>query len=257
MAHTVVLAYHDLSPAWRHELAIKPEWFAWQVRSLSDRGFTGVTLSALATGSVTGNVAVITFDDGFRSVLEDAKPVLDELGWPATVFAVTAGVGSAAGATWLGAGAAQRALLGWGDLEVLVSSGWEIGSHGQTHRLLSQLDDGELAAELEESRRTIERRLGSCRSISYPWGEVVDRVVDAARRAGYVAGSGLAGRFVVGDPLRVPRFAVSGSDGRMRFGLKTSETFRAFRRTPGWTALTALRRPKRPLGVDAEKIGFP
>jgi peptidoglycan/xylan/chitin deacetylase (PgdA/CDA1 family) len=194
----------------------------------------------------------ITFDDAFASVVQ-AKPLLDELGWSATVFAVTDAVDSGMPMTWLGGPEETnddaRRPLAWGALSDLAAAGWEIGSHSRTHRLLSDLADHEIEAELVGSREAVQAHIGSCRGISYPWGELDERVIAAARRAGYAYGAGLAGRFVRGDAMRVPRVAVDGMDGRIRFGLKTSATFFAVRASSVWTWLEAVRRPGRPLGV--------
>jgi peptidoglycan/xylan/chitin deacetylase (PgdA/CDA1 family) len=248
----VALAYHAISESWQHPLSTSPGRFRDQLARLAARGFRGVTLSELAMGHGRGRTVAITFDDGFASVVR-AKPMLEELGWPATVFVVTDAVGSGAPMPWLGGPPGTnddaRLPLSWESLALLAAAGWEIGSHGRTHRLLSDLPGAELAAELVESREAVASRLGSCPGISYPWGEVDDRVVSAARRAGYEYGSGLAGRFARGDAMRVPRVAVDRMDGPARFGLKTSFTFFALRTSVAWTWLDAVRRPGRPLGV--------
>jgi len=252
VTRNVVLAYHAISEDWAHPLATSPAQFRRQLTRLASRGFRGVTLDELATGHPRGRTVALTFDDGFASALQ-AKPVLEELGWPATVFVVTDAVGSRTPMTWLGGppDANEDALfpLSWESLSALAAAGWEIGSHGRTHRLLSDLSDTELAAELAESREAVATRIGSCRGISYPWGELDDRVVAAARRAGYAYGSGLAGRFARGDAMRVPRVAVDRMDGTARFGLKTSTAFSVVRTSIAWTWLDAVRRPGRPLGV--------
>jgi peptidoglycan/xylan/chitin deacetylase (PgdA/CDA1 family) len=252
VTRNVVLAYHAISEDWAHPLATSPERFRRQLAQLASRGFRGVTLGQLATGECLGRTVAITFDDGFASVVQ-AKPMLEELGWPATVFVVTDAVGSGLPMPWLGgpvgANEAARLPLSWEALAGLAAGGWEIGSHGRTHRLLSDLSDAEVAAELAESREAVATRIGSCRGLSYPWGEVDDRVVAAARRAGYEYGSGLAGRFARADAMRVPRVAVDGMDGAVRFGLKTSATFVVVRTSIAWTWLDAVRRPGRPLGV--------
>ena len=244
---TLVLAYHAVTPDWRHSLAMRPETFRAQLHRLAERGFRGVTFTAAATGAVEGRVVAITFDDGFRSVAEPAAGYLDELGWPATVFAVTSAATSGEPMRWLvsdegDARDSDLLPMGWDELRDLGCRGWEIGSHTVTHRLLSRLDDSELNEELRASRRETAERIGACTSISYPWGEIDERVVAAARAAGYVAGSGLAGRFRWNDPLTVPRVAVAGSDEGSRFALKTSTFFWGVRRTPVWTGLDRLRR---------------
>jgi peptidoglycan/xylan/chitin deacetylase (PgdA/CDA1 family) len=241
----LALCYHALSSTWSHPLAVRPDGFHRQLTSLAARGYRGVTLSELAVGPTAERRVAITFDDGFASVARHAASVLDELGWPATVFCVVAGAETGR-VGWLDlAGAPPHELeaLRWDELRALAARGWEIGSHGCTHRLLSTLADAELAAELRESRAAVEANVGvSCRSVSYPWGELDDRVVVAARAAGYAAGSGLAGRFARGDAMRVPRVAVSRSDGDAVFAVKTSGPFSSLRATSAWTALELVRR---------------
>jgi len=242
----LLLAYHAVTPDWQHPLAIDPETFRAQLGRLAERGFRGVTFTAAATGAVTGRVVAITFDDGFRSAGERAVGYLEELDWPATVFAVTRAATSGEAMRWLEAreGAARdRDLLPmrWDELRDLAERGWEIGSHTATHRLLSRLDDTELDEELRGSRQEIAERIGGCASISYPWGEIDSRVVTAARAAGYVAGSGLAGRFRSNDPMAMPRIAVAAADGRVRYGLKTSAFLWALRKTVLWGWLERMR----------------
>ncbi|WP_017460535.1 polysaccharide deacetylase family protein [Dyella ginsengisoli] len=79
--------------------------------------------------------------------------------------------------------------MGWSQLREMHQAGFEIGSHGVTHRMLAKLPQGELEWELSESHRVLERELGSAPSLlSYPVGgdRAFDaRVIEAARAAGY------------------------------------------------------------------------
>jgi peptidoglycan/xylan/chitin deacetylase (PgdA/CDA1 family) len=253
VARAAAVAYHAVTTRWPHPLAISPERLRLQLTRLAERGLRGVTLAQAGER----DTIAITFDDGFSSVASAAKPILDELGWRATVFVVTDAVGSGRPMLWLGGPAdeapQERLPLTWEEVEALADAGWEIGSHSRTHRLLSALSDDELDEELAGSRDAVVGRVGACASISYPFGELDDRVVAAARRAGYSCGSGLAGRFVRGDELRIPRVAISGGDDSVRFALKTSSLFGLLRTTPAWTWLELLRRPGRPLGVEPDR----
>ncbi|MBU6247641.1 MAG: polysaccharide deacetylase family protein, partial [Xanthomonadaceae bacterium] len=51
--------------------------------------------------------------------------------------------------------------MGWAQLREMHQSGFEIGSHGVTHRMLAKLPQDELEWELCESKRVLERELGS------------------------------------------------------------------------------------------------
>ena len=239
------LAYHAVDPDWNHPLSVPPARFAEQLALLAAQGYRGTTFTSAVLGHHADRVVSVSFDDAYVSVEQHALPVLEELGWPATVFAPTESVDTGERMWWLGEDArrypAQTAQLSWEALAALSSRGWEIGSHGRTHRLLSRLADDDLQVELEGSKREVETHLGSCRSVSYPWGEVDDRVVEATRRAGYETGSGLAGRFTRGDPLRTPRLAIAGTDADWRVAMKMAAIPWMLRHTRLWTLLERAR----------------
>lgn len=244
----LVLAYHAISADWEDPLAVTPATFRFQLESLADAGYRGLTFSEAATSTETDKRVAITFDDAFASAAIHGPPILDELGWPATVFAPTVPVETREPMRWLGGGRRRRpdedlelVAMTWDDLAQLAAKGWEIGSHTQTHRRLSELPDGEAKHELERSRSEIGERVGPCTSISYPWGEVSERVVVVARTAGYLTGSGLGGRFRFGNRMAVPRVALARGDGSLGWRLKTSPGMWLIRSTPLWTAAERVR----------------
>jgi peptidoglycan/xylan/chitin deacetylase (PgdA/CDA1 family)/glutathione synthase/RimK-type ligase-like ATP-grasp enzyme len=245
----LVLAYHSISDAWSDPLAVHPTAFAGQVHALANRGYRGVTFgeAARAEAHVGEPLIAITFDDAFATV-RSARKILEEVGWPATVFVPTVAVDTGAPMRWLLRDRwmpdddAHLSPLTWEDLAELRDVGWEIGSHSRTHPLLSSLDDAAAYEELCGSRAEIEERLGPCSSISYPWGELDDRIIALAREAGYANGSGLVGGRD-GDPFAVARFAIAAGDGTIAYALKTSAAFWRFRGSLPWRALDHVRHP--------------
>ena len=245
----LVLAYHSISDAWTDPLAVDPTSFEGQIRALAERGYRGVTFAeaARAEAHVGEPVVAVTFDDAFATV-RSARKILDAVGWPATVFVPTVAVDTGAPMRWLVRDRwgpdddAHLVPLTWEDLAELRDAGWEIGSHSRTHPLLSSLGDAAASEELSGSRAEIEEQLGSCSSISYPWGELDDRIITLARRAGYTSGSGLIGGRD-GDPFAVPRFAIAARDGSIAYALKTSAAVWRYRGTLPWRALDQVRRP--------------
>ncbi|HEX4563408.1 MAG TPA: polysaccharide deacetylase family protein, partial [Solirubrobacteraceae bacterium] len=198
-ADVLVLCYHALSPSWDAALSTTPERFERQLALLHGRGYRGATFTEAALGRVQGRVVAVTFDDAYRSVLELARPILDRLGMPATVFAPTKFVGGGAPLAWAGVerwlgGDHQRELtpMSWAELRSLVAAGWEVGSHTCTHPPLTTLEDSALVDELERSKAECEQGMGAdCTSLAYPYGDVDARVVAACARAGYRAAAAL------------------------------------------------------------------
>jgi len=77
-------------------------------------------------------------------------------------------------------------MLRFTHLQSLREAGHEIGSHSFSHPLLPQCSDLELAQELAESKRQLEREVGgTVTSFCYPNGSWDARVLEATRRADY------------------------------------------------------------------------
>lgn len=103
-------------------------------------------------------------------------------------------------------------LMHWDEVRALHAVGVSFGSHGRTHRLLTQLAADALRRELAESRDELARRLGAQPlAVAYPNGACNQAVKAAAVEAGYAWGlvtqEGVADRRV--DPMRLPRLNVS------------------------------------------------
>ena len=95
---------------------------------------------------------LVTFDDGYRSLVREAVPVLQELDAPSVVFVPTAFVG---GTNAFDAGEEpDEPICSWDDLTTLAANRVAIQSHGVNHAAMSDLDAGARRAELEQSRST-------------------------------------------------------------------------------------------------------
>jgi peptidoglycan/xylan/chitin deacetylase (PgdA/CDA1 family) len=247
VSRPVVLCYHAVSADWPAQLAVTPERFEQQLRLLVRRGYRGATFAQALSAK---KALAVTFDDGMRSVLDRAAPVLRALGLPATVFVPTDLVGREEPMSWRGVerwlgGPHEGELvpLGWDELRALRGEGWEIGSHTRTHTRLIRLGDAELREELEGSRARLEAEIGEpCRTLAYPYGEADERVIEAARAAGYEAACGLPTSFERASGLAWPRTGVWRGDGPFSFRLKIASPVLALQRSP---AFRALDRPRR------------
>jgi peptidoglycan/xylan/chitin deacetylase (PgdA/CDA1 family) len=249
MARPLIVAYHTVSSTWASSLAIDEASFDAQLAYLRRRGYVGLTLSEAERrrriGGLPQRALVVTFDDGYASTL-NAKPTLDRLGYPATVFVVTSFVDSGDALTWYGVenrgDAAERRPLGWHDLRALRDAGWEVGSHTVTHPLLTRLDEPALGSELEDSRRRLDQELGACTSIAYPYGQADARVAARAQEAGYEVGCTLTGAHLGDAALLRPRVGLAPADRGARLAAKVSRPGVALRRSPAARAARRLRR---------------
>ena len=245
MPEPLVLCYHGINDSW--PAAVSQDRLRSQLASLVARAYRGLSFSEV-TRTRTPKLLSVTFDDAYRSVIEQALPVLNELGVPGTVFVPTDFVGVAPAAwpgtdVWLGTEYQDElAVMSWDELRRLAGRGWEIGSHTCSHPHLTELDDAALAHELRASRERIEAELGcSCSALAYPFGDWDERVVRAAAEAGYRAACTLPAALHRARPLAWPRIGIYGHDGDTVFRLKVSPAMRRLRATRIWP----LMRPER------------
>jgi peptidoglycan/xylan/chitin deacetylase (PgdA/CDA1 family) len=215
-----VLVYHQITTEVRGRVVVSPAAFEEQMRYLRARGFRVVTLSALVDFLARGrqlprNAVVLTFDDGYRSFLDHAYPVLKELGFPATLFVYT---------DYVGAG---RQAMEWSHLERLAREGFDVQAHSKTHgdlrrrRAESDVDyEKRMQAELGDPQVLFERHLGRrARLFAYPYGFHDDEVVAKVREYGYEAAFTVRreSNAVFLSPWRLHRSQVYGDMGLEEF----------------------------------------
>ena len=221
-----VLMYHQVGPhrpgsrlnRWR----VRPSDLERQLDLLVRLGRVGVPLRDLLREPPrpAGDPRVaLTFDDGFDGVRVHALPLLAARGFHATVFVVSGRLGGAN--DWDGESPPEP-LLGADGVRELAAAGWEIGSHGASHRALTPLADRELADETAGSRAALEEATGApVVSFCYPYGAFDTRSVEAVRGAGYELATVIRGGLVasLSDPLRLKRVGVRGTNDLLDFRL--------------------------------------
>jgi len=160
------------------------------IRCLIEDDFIPVTISeANGTGyhaSLSPRPVLLTFDDGCRSFITHVLPLMEELKIKATVFPISGYFGRSS--TWDIMPAFTH--LTKSELREISSCGHEIGSHGVTHADLTFLGASDLAAELNDSKKTLEDITGkNVSAISFPYGSWNLRVWERAQEAGYRCGT--------------------------------------------------------------------
>ncbi|HEX3561706.1 MAG TPA: polysaccharide deacetylase family protein [Solirubrobacterales bacterium] len=238
----LILCYHAVSLNWETSLAVYPDRLSSQVQHLLRRGYRPKTLTDALSQPADGRTFVVTFDDGYRSILELGLPVLKDLGVPATVFVPTDLTDEAGLFTYLSAHEMPEEeeeirCMSWDEVRRLVDAGWEVGSHTCTHPHLTEIDDRQLAVELERSREVCEERLQRpCESIAYPYGSHDARVMEATTGAGYRFAVTLESRMfepISGrGPMDLPREGIFRETRWPKYLANTSRMVRRVRLMP-------------------------
>ncbi len=230
MSRFLVLMYHMVSEPKEPRdarFACPPKLFEKHMAYLARHGFQVVSLeqvyTALSNGhSLPEGSVAVTLDDGYADNYENAWPILERYGIPATVFLVTNAVGFTN--QWMeGRGFSRRRMLSWAQVREMSERGVSFGSHTVSHPRLTELSEAHVMEELTGSRRALEDKLGKpVLSFAYPFGLVNETVRQAVARAGYgLACSTRSGFNRHGtDLLLLRRIEIYGTDRVWRLSQK-------------------------------------
>ena len=205
-----ILMYHVLGhpPAGAPypDLFVEPSDFAGQMRWLASHGYHAVTLDAVwkhwhGGRALPARPIVVSFDDGYRSDVGVALPMLQRRGWP--------------GVLNLKVGNLKPGDLRPRGVRRLLAAGWEIDAHTMTHPDLTTVGDARLRYEVAGSRRAIRRMFHvPVDFFCYPAGKYDARVVAEVRRAGFRGATTTTfGLARPSQPYTLDRVRVSATDG--------------------------------------------
>lgn len=253
-----VLMYHRITAAPKYDqLIVPPERFAQQLAALTRlRRVVSLAdgLQALRSETLREALVAVTFDDGYLDNLEEAVPILQRYGVPATVF-VTAHFCDQTAVHPRYADeerdGGKHVHLNWGQVRRLADlPGIEIGSHTLSHPYLPRVSDEQARTEVQVSRDRIAQELGRpVRFFCYPSGDMGRRERDLVAAAGYDAAVSVApGCNRPGfDRWAVRRTEVTARDDERAFALKLDGAFDPLH------ALLHVRRQKRFARLAAER----
>ena len=186
-----ILTYHKLGSRPRGArlkgLYLSPELFNRQLAELSEAGFKSTDLDSIggSGGNEKTNQIIITFDDGFQSVLEYGLGPLREHGFRAIQFIVADRIGERN--DWdVSVGEVPEALMSKEQIRDWLAAGHQIGSHSRTHPLLTRLSADRAREEIAASKKKLEDMFGvEVRHFCYPYGDWNPVVRDLTEAAGY------------------------------------------------------------------------
>jgi peptidoglycan/xylan/chitin deacetylase (PgdA/CDA1 family) len=216
-----ILLYHHMgkSPqsATIHGLYTTERQFDWQMRQLRRLGVRFLTCADLVKQTYPDSDPVhwvmVTFDDGSRSVFEQAFPILKKHKIPAVIYPIAGDVGKSRVVWEHSTDKSEHAMLTVQHIREMARFGIEFGSHFVHHVHATQLPEHELNYELGESKKILEAILDKeILSVAYPFGSYSTDVMQAAQKAGYRFGlSTRSGTNINRNPLELCRVPVKGT----------------------------------------------
>ncbi len=213
-----ILGYHDFSETEAETaMRIRTSKFRKQMETIRQLGITVISLHdfvAWKNGEkeIPENSAMLTLDDGWKSVYTDAFPILKEFGYPFTLYLYKNYVD--------GGGKALTTPM----IKEMIAAGATIGSHSVSHPYPATVKsfrqkgpdayDAYLRREMGESKRFLESKFkASASTYAYPGGFHTEEMLPLAEEFGYShLFTVIPGKVTRSTPDKtVPRYMILGN----------------------------------------------
>jgi peptidoglycan/xylan/chitin deacetylase (PgdA/CDA1 family) len=216
----IILGYHQFTPGdqpSKNIYSMTANAFAGEMKYLKDSGCHVVPLSDVVhfiegKGTLPPHAVAITIDDGYKSPIVNAAPILKQYGYPWTFFCYTDFIASHE----------NKGAASWDDLLELQKEGVDIECHSKSHPMLAHKNgksadqyDQWLTAETAGAKAILEQHLNKkIVYFAYPFGDYNKQVQDKLVAAGYEAIFTVAGNPVRANTslLHVGRYVVTGPE---------------------------------------------
>lgn len=207
----VILQYHHVSDVTPASTSISVENFRQHMQYISEQHqvlpLADVITALQQNKPLPDKALVITFDDGYRDIYANGRPILEQLSLPYTVFINPERIGSSK-------------QLSWQQIAQMQQQGASFANHTLGHIHLLQTLPGEsqqawlgrIENNILTSEKQLEEKLGySLRYLAYPYGEYNTQVQQLVKRLGFVAFGQHSGAIYSGsDFTALPRFPAAG-----------------------------------------------
>lgn len=225
----VILVYHHVASDTPPSTTISPETFRTHLEYLQTNNFNVIELSELiialqAQVPIPEKSVAITFDDGYSSIYDTAFPMLEEFGFPFTLFVSTGPIDRT-----------QSNYMTWEEISEMASAGVTIGNHLVEHPYMLDKIQGETEAqwinrldqEIQQAQRTITHHTGQDNKyLAYPYGEYDSNIKNLVKELGFIGFAQNSGAIGFGsDFLALPRFPLASiyanlNTAKVKFGTK-------------------------------------
>lgn len=209
------------------EYTVTTNAFSDQMKALKYLGFEPISLNRLldcreGNAALPSKPVIITFDDALVDALDNAVPILENMGFPAVFYVTTDYVGRMS--DWMIPEVdVEFEVAGWERIRALDSKKFEVGAHSMTHPHMNTISAENCLKEMEGSRKVLEDRLGrEIRHMAYPHGAYNQTVRDLAYESGYYTATTCEPALAAlsDDMLGLPRLNVGMEDSLVAFVTK-------------------------------------
>ena len=171
-----VIGYHYIKYG-KNDIDVFPGNFENQMQYLKDHGYQTILSSdikkiknqILTNSSLTNQkYVIITFDDGYQSVYDNAFPIMEKYNYKGIIFLISSYVKTNY----------SRTFMDIYEINELLKAGWEIGSHTISHVYLDRCSLKDQIKEIHGSKFNLEELFKTkLNAIAYPYGIINDNII--------------------------------------------------------------------------------
>ena len=210
--NAVILLYHHVSNSTPKVTSVSPDTFRQHMQYLADHHKVlplKQVIEALQNNQpLPDKTVVITFDDGYKNIYDNAHPILKEFAFPYTVFVNPPLIG------------AVGYQLNWQQVKLMATEKASFANHGKQHNhlLTKNADESKQGwisrtmLDVEEAEKILEQKIGySLKYFAYPYGEFDKQLKMQLSAQGYIGFAQHSGAIAsYSDFSALPRFPAAG-----------------------------------------------
>ena len=210
--NAVILLYHHVSNNTPKVTSVSPDTFRHHMQYLADNHnvlpLEQVIVALQKKQPLPDKTVVITFDDGYDNIYDNAHPILKEFAFPYTIFVTPPLIGK------------TNYQLNWQQVKRMASENASFANHGKQHNHLLSKNTEEsqqdwlnrTMQDIEDAEEMLEKNIGySLKYFAYPYGEFdkyLKAQLSAQGHVGFAQHSGAIASY--SDFSALPRFPVAG-----------------------------------------------
>ena len=208
----VILLYHQVSHSTPKVTSVSPDTFREHMQYLAEHHQVLPLKEVIETlqnkQPLPDKVVVITFDDGYKNIYDNAHPILKEFSFPYTIFINPPLIGIVG------------YQLDWHQIKIMANEGASFANHGSqhSHMLTKNKSESEESwlrrslLEIETAETILKNNLGySLKYFAYPYGEFDLKLKNRLRANGYIGFAQHSGAIAsYSDFSALPRYPSAG-----------------------------------------------
>ena len=210
--NAVILLYHHVSHSTPKLTSVSPDTFREHMQYLAEHHQVLPLKEVIETlqnkQPLPDKVVVITFDDGYKNIYDNAHPILKEFSFPYTIFINPPLIGIVG------------YQLDWHQIKIMANEGASFANHGSqhSHMLTKNKSESEESwlrrslLEIETAETILKNNLGySLKYFAYPYGEFDLKLKNRLRANGYIGFAQHSGAIAsYSDFSALPRYPSAG-----------------------------------------------